>query len=66
MEKLYIICGILAFGLIVAFVIIISLSSKLNKRARDQRKLENELDNESVEKMLVRSISRQENISHRP
>ena len=63
MEKLYIICGILAFGLVVAFIFIISLSSKLNKIKREQKKLEDGLESESIEKLLVKNISRQENIS---
>lgn len=62
MEKLYVICGILALGLIVAFVFILSLSSKLKKMKKEQKKLEDEMGNESIEKLLIKSISKQENI----
>lgn len=62
MEKLYIICGILILGLVIAFVFILCLSSKLNKMKKEQKRLENEMDGESVEALLIKNISRQESL----
>lgn len=62
MEKLYIICGILILGLVIAFVFILCLSSKLNKIKKEQKRLENEMDGESVEALLIKNISRQESL----
>lgn len=64
MEKLYVICSILGIGLVLSFVIILFLYNKLGKIQRNLRKIDEELAGENAEQLLLRSIYKQDAISH--
>lgn len=64
MDKVYFICAVLAVGLVLSFVIIIVLYNKLNKIQRTQKRIEDEIFEDSAQNLLLKSIYKQEALSH--
>lgn len=64
MDKVYFICAVLAVGLVLSFVIIIVLYNKLNKIQRTQKRIEDEIFEDSAQNLLLNSIYKQEALSH--
>lgn len=64
MDKVYFICAILAVGLVMSFVIILVLYNKINKIQGNQKKIEDELSDGNAQELLLKSIYRQETLSH--
>lgn len=64
MDKIYVICVILAIGLVLSFVVIIALYNKLNKIQKSQKMIENEISEEGAQELLLKSIYKQEALSH--
>ncbi len=64
MDKVYFICAVLAVGLVLSFVIIIVLYNKLNKIQSTQKRIEDEIFEDSAQNLLLKSIYKQEALSH--